>query len=293
MHTNAFDAVARTSLLTAAIRGRESTQPHRLYEDPYASTLCGAEGLALLEQIEAITGANRGAAYTDGRKLPSTLDYNAIRTRFLDDWLLGTLARTGFDQVVIAAAGMDTRPYRLTWPHPLTVYEIDRAAVLDFKQSRLAGNDPAPGITRRLVHADLVADDWRVALLAAGFDATKPAAWIVEGLLYYLPPECVERLLAQLRDFCAVDSRVAADLVNDIALNAPSTRQLMALYAEWGSPWLSGSSEPERLFERYGFDVTAVQPGEPGADYGRWPDPVAARDVPGIPRVFYVHGRRV
>lgn len=293
MHTNGFDAVARTSLLTAAIRSQETTQPHRLYEDPYASTLCGTEGLALLDQIEQITSANRAAAYADGRKLPSTLDYNAIRTRFLDDWLTGSLVETGFDQVVIAAAGMDTRSYRLRWPHPVTVYEIDRAAVLDFKQDRLAGHSPAAGVTRRLVRADLMDDDWRTALVAAGFDAARPAAWMVEGLLYYLPDAGVHGFLAQLRDFCVAGSRVAADLVNEIALDAPSTRQLMALYAEWGSPWLSGSSEPEKLFEWYGFDVVAVQPGEPGAHYGRWSDSVAARDVPGIPRVFYVHGSRV
>ncbi|MGX7827332.1 class I SAM-dependent methyltransferase [Actinokineospora sp. 24-640] len=285
----AFDAVARTSLLTAALRSRESSAANRLYEDPYARLLCGAEGQALVDRIQQVTSRDR--VCDDGRRIPDTVDYNAIRTRFLDDWLRAALTETGHEQVVIAAAGMDTRAYRLAWPHPVTVYEIDREPVLAHKSGRLAGHTPA--VARREVPADLVADDWRAALTAAGFDRTRPAVWLVEGLFYYLPPTAAHRLLAELSAFCAPESRLAADLVNTLALDAPSTRELMALYADWGSPWLFGCDEPELAFAAHGFSVAAVQPGEPGADFGRWSDSVTPRDVPGVPRVFYVHGKKV
>ncbi|MFC7617222.1 class I SAM-dependent methyltransferase [Actinokineospora soli] len=284
----AFDAVARTSLLTAALRSRESAAANRLYDDPYAHLLCGREGHALLDRVQAAT--TRDDVCDDGRRVPDTVDYNAIRTRFLDDWLRAQVADSWYSQVVIAAAGMDTRAYRLDWPRPVTVYEIDRAPVLAHKAERLAGHTPRA--ERREVPADLVTDDWRAALTDAGFDPAEPAVWLFEGLFYYLPPVAAHRLIAQLAGFCAPDSRVAADVVNRDALDAPSTRALMSLYAEWGSPWLFGCDEPEAAFAAHGFAVAAVQPGEPGADYGRWTDDVTPRGVPGVPRVFYVHGRR-
>jgi len=289
---NGFDAVAKTALLTAALRAWESSRTDRLYDDPYAKPLAGEVGSALLTEVATMTAANRETVAPDGRKLPNTQDYNAIRTRFIDDWLGATLAQGSYDQVVIAAAGMDTRAYRLTWPHPVDVYELDRPAVLDRKESALAEYESAANVRRHLVGADLVADDWRAELVKSGFDAGRPAVWVLEGVLYYFSRKAVGELFAQLGEFCVPGSPLVCDMVNEAALRAPSTRKLLALFSQWGSPWLSGSDEPEKLLGSYGFEVTAVQPGESGADYGRWHDSVISRDVPDIPRVFYVHGRR-
>jgi hypothetical protein len=69
-------------------------------------------------------------------------------------------------------------------------------------------------------------------------------------------------------------------------------RGLLDVFAGWGCPWLFGSDEPEALFARHGFAATAVQPGEPDADFGRWPDPVPPRSETGVRRVFFVRGVR-
>ena len=188
---------------------------------------------------------------------------------------------------------MDTRAYRLTWPHPVQIYEVDRPGVFDHKQAVLTGHLPAANVTRNLVRSDLLDDDWRADLCAAGFDPGRPAVWLIEGLLYYLPEAGARVLLAELEAFCVSGSPLACDLTNDVALHAPSTRKLLQLFDDWGSPWLFGSDEPEQLMATYGFDTVAVQPGEPGADYGRWQDLVFARGVPDVPRVFYVYGQRV
>jgi hypothetical protein len=60
-----------------------------------------------------------------------------IRTRFIDDWVLGA-ARQGLRQVVLVAAGLDTRAYRLEWPVGTAVYELDLPPVFVFKDSVLA-----------------------------------------------------------------------------------------------------------------------------------------------------------
>ncbi|MFD7895545.1 class I SAM-dependent methyltransferase [Streptomyces sp. NPDC059743] len=279
------DPVERTALLTAALRAAESRREDRLYTDPYAARLVGDAGPGLVAEIrEATFPPDRP------RHLPSTPDYNAIRTRFFDDLLQEAVQDREMTQLVLAPAGMDSRAYRLPWPDRLRYFEIDRPSVLAFKAERLRG--VAPRVAHTTVAVDLTADDWEERLLASGYDPRRPSTWLLEGLLYYIPEQDAHRMLERVAALCAPGSRIAADLVNSSALTLPHMRALLDVFAGWGCPWLFGSDEPEALFGRYGFDVDAVQPGEPGADFGRWPDPVPARAVRDVRRVFFVHGRR-
>ena len=284
--TELLDAVERTALLTAALRGAESRRPDRLYEDPYADLLSGETGPALLGEVRAVTFPPDGV-----RSLPSTPDYNAIRTRFFDDFLLDATRPPGPHQVVLAPAGMDSRAYRLPWTEDVRYFEIDRPAVLAYKRERLAGVVPRPAY-HRTVAADLAGDDWESRLADAGYDAASPSVWLVEGLLYYIEEGQAHRILERIAAVAAPGSRIAADIVNRAALTLENMRGLLEVFAGWGCPWLFGHDEPEALFAGHGFEVRAVQPGEPEAHYGRWPDPVPPREQAMVRRVFFVHGRR-
>lgn len=280
-----LDAIERTALLTAAIRAAESRRPDRLYEDPYAAAFAGDIGPELLAEVRAVTfPANRG------RTLPSTPDYNAIRTRFFDDYLRDAVRDPEMNQVVLAPVGMDSRAFRLDWPRRVRLFEIDRPVVLSVKNAVLGAKDST--VDRREVGVDLRDDDWTDRLLAAGYDPTLPSTWLLEGLLYYIREVDVHRILDRVRAVTARGSRVAADVVNHAALHLPNMRGLLDVFAGWGCPWLFGTDEPEELFAEHGITATAAQPGEPGADYGRWPDPVPPRAETGVRRVFFVHGRR-
>jgi methyltransferase (TIGR00027 family) len=281
-----FDAVERTALLTAALRAADSSRPDRLYDDPFARLLSGEIGAKLLAEVRAVTFPQDGS-----RTVPSTPDYNAIRTRFFDGLLLDATRPPGPHQVVLAPAGMDSRAYRLPWGDGVRFFEIDRPAVLGYKRARLAGRSPRAQY-HRSVAADLAADDWESRLQQAGYDPGSPSTWLVEGLLYYLEEKRVRQILDRIADIAAPGSRIAADMVNRAALTSPDARSLLDVFAGWGCPWLFGHDEPERLFADHGFDVRAVQPGEPEADFGRWPDPVAPREQTAVRRVFFVHGRR-
>ncbi|MEW2625232.1 SAM-dependent methyltransferase [Streptomyces sp. NPDC048106] len=283
--TDLTDAVERTALLTAALRSAESLREDRLYHDPYAATLVGEVGPALLSEIRAATFPADAA-----RTLPSTPDYNAIRTRFFDDFLQEAAREEGMTQIVLAPAGMDSRAYRMEWPDHIRYFEVDRPAVLDFKAERMRGVEPR--VDHRVVAVDLTADDWEARLVGAGYDPELPSTWLLEGLLYYIPEQDGRRMLGRVAELCAPGSRIAADLVNAAALTLPHMRGLLDIFEGWGCPWVFGSDEPEALFAEYGFDVRAVQPGEEGADFGRWPDPVPPRDVVDVRRVFFIHGRR-
>ncbi|MEU9059257.1 SAM-dependent methyltransferase [Streptomyces sp. NPDC048430] len=279
------DPVEKTALLTAALRAAESRREDRLYTDPYAAALVGEAGPRLLAEI-------RAATFPPGRQrsVPSTPDYNAIRTRFFDDLLQEAVQDRGMTQLVVAPAGMDSRAYRLPWPEHLRYFEVDRPSVLAFKEERLRGTGPR--VDHVTVAVDLTADDWEDRLRDSGYDPDLPSTWLLEGLLYYIPEKDTDRMLERVAAFCAPGSRIAADLVNSAALSLPHMRPLLDVFSGWGCPWLFGSDEPEALFERYGFEVAAVQPGEPGAHFGRWPDPVPDRTVKDVRRVFFVHGRR-
>jgi methyltransferase (TIGR00027 family) len=280
-----LDAIERTALLTAALRAAESQRPDRLYEDPYAAAFAGDIGPELLAEVREVTFPAGRA-----RTLPSTPDYNAIRTRFFDDYLAAAVGDPAMNQVVIAPVGMDARAFRLPWPSRTRLFELDRPVVLSAKDEVLGGASCA--VDRRQIGVDLRDDDWTDRLHAAGYDPALPSTWLLEGLLYYIPEPDVHRILNRVRAMTAPGSLVAADVVNRAALRLPNMRGLLDVFAGWGCPWLFGTDEPEVLFAGHGIAATAVQPGEPTANYGRWPDPVPPRGEAEVRRVFFVHGQR-
>ncbi|MFG1808506.1 SAM-dependent methyltransferase [Streptomyces sp. NPDC049040] len=295
-HAVNLDAVGRTALVTAAMRAAETARPDALHQDPYAAALAGELGPALLAELLAAAaaaaqappapsgGPRPGAGGTDRRAV------NAIRTRFFDGFLRTAAQEPGMNQIVVAGAGVDSRPYRMRWPDTVRYFEVDQPAVLDYKRERLAA--VAPAADHRPVPVDLTSPSWPDALADAGYRADQPSAWLLEGLLFYIPEAGVHRVLDQVAELSAPGSRIAADLVNAAALTMPSQRALLEVFASWGCPWLFGCDEPEELFEQHGFKADVTQPGGLGAEFGRWPEPVPPRDQPDVYRVFLVTGRR-
>ena len=53
--------------------------------------------------------------------------------------------------------------------------------------------------------------DWPQALRDAGFDASRPTAWLAEGLLPFLPAAAQEALFASIDALSGVGSRVAVE----------------------------------------------------------------------------------
>ena len=136
-------------------------------------------------------------------------DYQAVRTHFFDAYFADAVA-AGTRQVVILAAGLDSRAYRLEWPAGTTVYEIDQPQVVEYKTATLDSAGAISKATRRTVPVDL-RDDWPAALSAAGFDRSQPAAWLAEGLLPYLPAEAQDRLFEMLTELSVPGSQVAVE----------------------------------------------------------------------------------
>ncbi|MFI8325799.1 class I SAM-dependent methyltransferase [Streptomyces sp. NPDC085529] len=265
-----MEAVSRTAQWTAAARALETEREDRLFADPYARTVADETGVELLKR------------YAGGGIVP----FLAIRTTYLDRAIVRAVQERGIRQVVFLAAGMDTRFYRLPWPDGVTVYELDRPALLDAK-ARMLKDEPQPaGRTRVAVPVDLT-QDWTGPLKEAGWKSDEPVLWVVEGLLFFLPEQAVRILIATLAAHSAPGTVLLGDVISRAALVNPLARDFMKALEEDGNPWLFGTEEPEELLAECGWSVREVkQPGEDGADFDRWPYPVPDRSIPGIPRSF-------
>jgi methyltransferase (TIGR00027 family) len=199
-------SVGSTALFVAAARALEAQKPEPLAVDPYAEKFCravGGEWADVLDRDTDAGGVQRLRAEF-GRHFTS---FQGARTKYFDTYF-ARAADAGVRQVVILAAGLDSRAYRLPWPDGTVVYELDQPRVLEFKREVLAGLGEAPRAVRREVAVDL-RDDWPRALKDSGFDPSQPSAWIAEGLLIYLPATAQQQLFAGVDDLAAPGSWAA------------------------------------------------------------------------------------
>lgn len=198
-------SVGSTALFVAAARAVEANKADPLVVDPYAEMFCRAVGG---EWADVLNGK------APDNKLMSEfgthfVNYQAARTKYFDDYFYGA-ADAGVRQIVIPAAGLDSRAYRLAWPEQTVVFELDQPQVLEFKRDVLTRSGEASTAERREIAVDL-RDDWPQALLQSGFDPSRASAWLVEGLLVYLPAAAQGELFAGIDDLAAPGSHVAVD----------------------------------------------------------------------------------
>ncbi len=274
MSTSTIDPVSATARWTAAVRARESDRDDRLFHDPWAWSLAGEVG----------------ARWIAERSEDSTAPI-AIRTRYFDDWLRACVADPGIRQVVLLAAGLDTRAYRLDWPPETRMFELDQGPVLDHKAACLDAARAEPRCARYPIAADLSAP-WLDSLVGAGFDVARPAAWLLEGFLFYLPSPVVEGILDTVGSLSAPGSRLGFDIVNGLVLTSPWTRAWIEMQATAGAPWIGTMDDPVGFLADRGWTAHLSQPGAPEASYGRWTLPVIPPTMPDMPHSWYVTADR-
>jgi methyltransferase (TIGR00027 family) len=244
------ELVGATALGVAASRAAETAGPDPLIRDDFAQILVSSAGSAWARLTDP------GLAWLDGdeegqRAHRLGIDYQAVRTHFFDEYFAGAVS-DGIRQVVILAAGLDSRAFRLDWPAGTAVYEVDQPKVLEYKTGTLESHGAVPTALRRPVPVDL-RDDWPAALAAAGFDCTQPTAWLAEGLLPYLPSDAQDRLFDKFTALSAPDSQVA---IEAFGMNSSSNTR------RW-----------RRMRERLGLDVNveALSFHEPDrSDAAQW-----------------------
>jgi len=196
-------SVGSTALFVAAARALEAQKPHPVAVDPFAEIFCRAVGGQWADLLD-------GAAPDHALRSEfgaHFVNFQGVRTKYFDTYFVKAAA-AGVRQIVLLAAGLDSRAYRLDCPDETVVFELDQPQVLEFKRAALAGVRPTS--ERREVAVDL-RDDWPRALLEHGFDPSSPSAWIAEGLLIYLPATAQVQLFAGIDALSARHSHVAVE----------------------------------------------------------------------------------
>jgi methyltransferase (TIGR00027 family) len=273
-------AIAPTACWTAFVRARESTRADRLCSDPWAAALAGADGAAWWHGLSP-------------QQRDGTAIFQPIRTRFFDEWLGRATAQDQMRQIMLLAAGLDTRAFRLPWPQGTRLFELDQPQVLAEKERLLSKAGATAGCERIPVAADLAASAWPDQLLAAGYVPQERGVWLLEGFLFYLPESAVLQVLDQVSVLAAPGSWLGFDVMNHAMLTSPWRRDWQEEMRRLGVPQRSAMDEPETMLGPRGWSAMVVQPGKETANCGRWPYPVIPRSLLDVPRGFLVTAERL
>ena len=171
-------SVGLTALMVAGGRAIESQRSDALIHDPFADALVSSAGSEIPVPTRLPHPGRDGDAEFEGI-WSFTATHMGVRTRFFDDFF--RLAwEDGVSQAVILASGLDARAWRLDWPDGFAVFEIDQPKVLEYKEQVLDREGARPRCAWHGVPIDL-REDWPAALQQAGFDPSRPTAWLAEG----------------------------------------------------------------------------------------------------------------
>ncbi len=255
-------AVGVTGVGVAAIRAAESARGDRLFDDPFAARF-----------VDAAAWPPPGRDHT---VRPGLSAWIAVRTRFLDEVVLGACAQ-GCRQVVILGAGLDARAFRLPWPAGTRVWELDLAAVLDFKEDVVRSSGWTPTCRRAALRVDLTGS-WGATLLEAGLRPDLPVTWLAEGLLVYLADDACNRMVRTAAELSMPGSRLGVTVASPERLASwrRANPERRARRKDYVALWRSTSPrDPVRWLASHGWRGRLYGPAERSSVYGREPTDVA------------------
>lgn len=235
----------------AFFRATESARPssQRLFTDPFAlhflrpslrraAKLCQWPFLAQLVNW-----------YTD-RRLPGARTSAIARTALIDDALRDALG-SNIPQVVILGAGFDCRAYRLPHLESTAVFEADHPATLATKLASLRQVFSESPDNVRYVEIDFNQQTVPDVLARAGFQSSRPAVFLWEGVSHYLTPEAVDSVLRFVAS-CSAGTRLVFTYIHagllDGSVQFEGGERLLRDVARLSEPWIFGLV-PSRLTE--------------------------------------------
>jgi methyltransferase (TIGR00027 family) len=225
------------------------------FDDPFAIHLLPDEGRAAVQRVLARSlPRSRREGWLDlvARACEKLM---GPRTVEIDDALR---AMVSAHQLVLVGAGLDARAYRMPELAESVVFEVDHPATQAWKRERVRGLSPKARELRH-VAVDFSRDSLGEELERAGHDASKPTAWIVEGVISYLTRDEIDDSIDVFSARSSPGSRLVA------TYNEPDVvrRAFSVVTARSGEPQRS-AFEPaamHRLLEARGFVVKSDRNG--------------------------------
>merc|ERR1740121_1351408 len=167
------------------------------------------------------------------------------RTMFFDEKIMH-MFDAGCKQLVILAAGLDARAWRLPrLDESVKIFEVDVPRALAYKAEKVAALGLELPCTRIVVEADLSDPSWTANLLAAGFQPDRTSFFLIEGLLMYLPPGAPQMLLQTVSSLMSQGSKIAGDTFVNFLCFMPSNPVL----EKYGTKWTFEVGSKEELVQ--------------------------------------------
>jgi len=172
--------VPDTAFMVAAWRAQESERPDAIFRDPFAARLASERGRVIAERLQA----NRMGPWQV-----------TVRTVVIDALIRAAVER-GVGTVLNLGAGLDARPYRLSWPASLRWIEVDFPQTIAWKEEILRDDRASCRVER--IALDLADRPARRRLLE-DVSASSPATLVLtEGVVPYLTNDAVGELADDL-----------------------------------------------------------------------------------------------
>jgi methyltransferase (TIGR00027 family) len=231
--------ISDTAFLAAVYRARETERQDALFRDPFARRLAGKRGDEIADSI-AFSNRNTWAWVT--------------RT-YLFDQFISEQCQQGVAMVVNLAAGLDTRPYRMTLPTTLQWIEVDLSGILSYKEEILASEKPVCALER--VRLDLSEATARREFFAQLGRRAVKSLILTEGLVAYFSTNQVRTLAEDLAGPPAFQ-RWIVDLMSPGLLHLMQKNMNPSL-SESGSSLKFGPTEGPDFFVPHGWKPIEVR----------------------------------
>jgi methyltransferase (TIGR00027 family) len=178
---------------------------------------------------------------------PGARSSGVARTRLIDDLLTQAL-RDGLQQLVILGSGFDCRSMRLPAADRVQVFELDHPDTLRAKRDRLWRRLGSLPRHVKFVDVDFDRQQTRLVLQDAGFDWSRAAFIIWEGVTNYLSETAVDATL-RLVATMAPGTTIVFTYVHLAAIDGSGDfkgmRRLRRRLRRMGEPWTFGFNPSE------------------------------------------------
>jgi methyltransferase (TIGR00027 family) len=241
--------ISGTARNMAAFRALESAKParDRLFFDPYAKRFL-PPSQRLLTACSRITTLRRLVELYADHRAPGARTSGIARTRLIDDWL-GEEVENGVRQIVALGCGFDCRALRLSSLADIPLFEIDRPALIDYKNRLLERENRVRRNINR-VRVDFLIESFADRLFEAGYESGLKTFFLWEGVTNYLNDEAVAAVFDLVARNAPPNSKIAFTYVHADAVagrfNAPGLQSLLGALRRRGEPWTFGF-DPEAL----------------------------------------------
>uniref|UniRef100_A0A0E0E9L3 S-adenosyl-L-methionine-dependent methyltransferase n=1 Tax=Oryza meridionalis TaxID=40149 RepID=A0A0E0E9L3_9ORYZ len=186
--------------------------------------------------------------------MPSTEHYRLV-TRYIDDKLQHFISNSDdLRQIVLLTDGMDTRPYRLSWPRLSVVYDVSPGRVFITASQQLRGAGAKISRNCVVLHTSSESPDLQAGLNKNGFNGNRPSLWVLQGLPLFTFKSLEDLLL----------------VIGNLAMKGSIFIGEVPRFTQWGiaTDMASEQDRLENLFFTQGFRVSFVHYEEVAKDVG-------------------------